>query len=170
MRGVRGSYFFVIDAFVASSIFIVTIVVVLNLSLSQHSSEQTFSYASDYMDFIATTELRDFNSLDVINLTAQGNITDVRATISEQVLIFHNTSRGILIPKLLNRTTDIIPANVEINFTLQEPNGTLVPLFQTDLTNVQRKTTHLAVAQVAYALINESNLYGPVVLKVEVWS
>lgn len=171
MRGARhGSYFFVIDAFVASSIFIITIVMVLNLALSPRPSAQSFSYASDYLAFISTTQLRDFDAPAVQNLSASGNISDLRATIAQQVLIFHNQSRDDLVYRLLNGTTNIIPANVAVNFTLREANGTYVGLYEKGLINVQNKPTHLAVAQVTYALINDSAMYGPVVLKVEVWS
>ena len=161
----RGSYFFVIDAFIAGIILIFTLVMIFSLFVAQRPTEQSFTYAHDYMMFLSTTEVRDYHDATVDALT----VADRKKTLAEQVLIFHNQSNDTAAAVILNATAQSLPDTVVINVNITTEGATM-SLYNRSLASASQKRTHLVAKNIAYAIINESQLYGPVVLQVEVWA
>ena len=88
----RGAYFFVIDVFVASAIVILALILIFNFFLRRPETEQPRLYADDYMDFLLTTEVREFQNTYKWNLTQNGTITNTHQSLFDQILEFHNNS------------------------------------------------------------------------------
>lgn len=170
----RGSYFFVLDAFIASAILVFTIVLVFSLFLSSRGTNQSFTYASDYLSFLSTTELRDYQSPVVDELVASGNITDTRKTIAQQLLTFYNESGGEPGSELhdawllLNESADLLPQDVAFNVSLHGSSWNYT-LYNRSVDGLYDGRTHLAVRSVEYAMINRASIFGPLILEVDVW-
>ncbi len=167
--GRRGSYFFVLDAFMASAILILTVALVYGLFLTPPSSQQSFAYASDYLLFLTTTQLRDYSSDVVKQMVASEEINDTQATIASQLLLFHNESRDDLAEKLLNDTATTLPAGLAIRVSVIDGTGGH-ELYGRGTAGAPWLPTHLASRSIEYATINDSAIYGPTVLLVEVWA
>lgn len=165
--GRRGSYFFVIDAFLGAAILIVTLIVMLNIYLQRSSPEQSFTYARDYLDFLTTTEVRDYHSPTIDLLIAQGNISNPSATIAEQLLYFHNTSRDDLVYVIINESIRILPGHVAVNVSVIDTGAEL--LYNRSTEGSEDRKVHQSVRGIEFVFINRSTLYGPVVLEVDVW-
>lgn len=165
----RGSYFFVLDAFVAVAILAFAITLIVSFFSSQRQTEQTFSYAQDYLSFLTSSHINDYQNPVISELLASGNISDPRVTIAEQILRFHNRSDDIDAWKILNATAGSIPENNGIKVMLHEAssgyNTTLYNRTSILITN----STHLVASGIVYTLINNT-LFGPFTLRVEVWS
>ena len=166
----RGSYFFVIDGFFASTIFLFCVLFLFAFVVSTHSSAQPASYASDYLLFLATTQVRDVQTAGIVSLIADGNITQTRITLMSQLLLFHNQSKPAAAMRLLNATITKIPSDVGINVTISPFAGSAVSLFNRTVAGMDRKQTHLVVKSVEYAVLGDSELIGPSVVTVEVWA
>lgn len=170
--GKRGSYFFVLDAFIASAIFVLTIILVFSLFVAPARTEQSFATASDYLTFLSTTEIRDFHSVNMTKMRADGEITDSRLTIAQQLVLFHNaTPVGdpcLLCQKLVNITAGSLPNNVAVNLSIHTSSEN-ESFYSYNVTDVSTLKTHIVTKSIEYALINDSILVGPVALVMEVW-
>jgi len=166
--GRKGSYFFVIDAFVAAAILAITVIVVLNFFVGQRAPAQSFAYARDYLGFLSSTQVRDFHNEVVRQQIADGNITDPRNTIATQLLLYHNESKDDLAWQLLNATVTSLPADLAVNVSIDDGGAGFVLYNRTD-NMLEYRRTHLAVRSIEYTIINQT-IYGPYVLLVEVWA
>jgi len=163
----RGSYFFVIDAFIAGAILFLTLVVIFNFFVGPRQTEQSFTYAHDYLAFLTSTQVRDYHDLTIDALS----ISDRRKSLAEQVLIFHNASNDTAAAVILAAAAQSLPPTVLINVSVQEQAGSQsAVLYSRGLSETGQKRTHLVAKSVEYAIINQSGLYGPVVMQTEVWS
>lgn len=84
----KGSYFFVIDAFIAGTIIIAAIVIIFSRFFSQSPTTPAFYTAEDFFLLIETTSLRDFDSSLVRDWVANGTINDSSLAILDQMALF----------------------------------------------------------------------------------
>ncbi len=169
--GKRGAYFFVIDAFIAAAILSFTLVLIFNLFIEQPSSEQSFTYAHDYINFLSTTEVRDFRHAVIDELISEGQITEVRHTLAEQVIIFFNQTEILNATNLLAAAAESLPATLDINVSLKKSgSATQTVIFEQEGSSELIPQLHLAARSVEYALINQTDIIGPYVIQVEVWT
>ncbi|MBR9692573.1 hypothetical protein GOV07_01435 [Candidatus Woesearchaeota archaeon] len=173
----RGAYFFVIDAFLAASILSFTLVLLFTLFIDEPNIEQGFVYAHDYLNFLTTTEIRDFRHDDINDLITKGHITNTRLTLSEQVLIFYE-EMGVLpgreynITMLLAAAAESLPPTIAINVSLREKPDQVwkTLLFDQPPHTDTIRMTHLTARSVEYAVKNQDQLVGPYILEVDIWS
>ncbi len=166
--GRRGSYFFLIDAFIASSILLFTILLIYGLFTAEHPSTQSAAFANDLLQFLTATQLRDFRAPEVVAMIRDGNITDPRNTVATQLLLFVNQSKRDKAWLLLNTSHAGLPPSLAVNVSLRDGTESIL-LYNRSIERVSEAKTHLVTSGIAYALVNRS-IYGPHVLTVEVWS
>jgi hypothetical protein len=168
----KGSYFFVLDAFIGGVIFVLTLVLVFSLFVGPTRTEQSFATASDYLTFLSTTEIRDFHHINVTKMREEGNITDPTITIAQQLVVFHNQTpiaeTCTLCQQLVNTTIGSIPKTTAVNISISTPseNESFYTYAEGD---VSKMGTHIVTKSIEYALINETVLLGPVAIIMEVW-
>lgn len=171
MRGGRGSYFFVIDAFIAAALLVFTILLVFALYLYNQPSEQTFLYASDLTTFLTTTQVRDFRTAEVESLIAAGEVTNTRNTLASQVLLFHNQSKDDFATDIVNASVASIPSQLPVNVSLKNPaTGAVFPIYSRLIGGTEARETHLVTRSVEYVMVSDTEIYGPMILQIEVWS
>ncbi len=169
----QGAYFFVIDAFFAAAILILTLILVFHFFIGSAPKGQTFTYAHDFLTFLTQTEVRDFHDSVVHDMIIAGYIHNSRQTIAQEVILdyFLNTPEALANASLLlNRSATSLPQTLQINVTIFDPaTGTLQTLYSQNPL-FKEKRLHLVARSIEYTLDGLDEIVGPYVLKVEVWS
>lgn len=176
----RGSYFFVIDAFFAAAILTFTVVLIFSLFVVQPRTGQSYSYAQDYLTFLTGTGMRDFRHAAIIEIMNDPTLrpyVDSRRSLSEQVLVFYNRSaEGNPTLKggyeaILEAAAENLPETLTLNVWLRDPEKeTSVKLYGREAGSVSETKTRLNARALEYVMLNETDIYGPLVLQVEVLS
>lgn len=175
----RGSFFFVLDAFIAASILIFTLVLIFSFYAESRRTQQSVTYAQDYLAFLMTTQVNDYRVPSIMTMISSGAITNPRVTLAEQLLIFNaNDDDGDdeYAETLLELAAMSIPSTVDISVTLLPLNsgeGTERPppiYARSSSSDSSARQTHLSAKSLAYAVGQENELYGPFILEVETWS
>lgn len=165
--GRRGSYFFVIDAFIGAAILIFTLLLLFSIYLNREGPEQSFTFASDYLRFVGTTEARDYDDAYVQQLIDDGDIVDARATLVDQMLRFHRLGEDAKAREIAKRTSEVVPVTLAINLSIQDDVGNHT-VYNRSITVVEARPTHQVARSLEFAIVDGS-LYGPVTLQMEVW-
>ena len=85
----RGAYFFVIDALIAASIIILSLIIIFTSHAIIPEAGPTLRMVEDYTDFLINTRVREFQGVYVQSLVDDGNITDQDNTLLEQLTEFY---------------------------------------------------------------------------------
>jgi hypothetical protein len=125
----RASYFFVIDVFIGSAILVLTLIIIFSSRVNSPPPDASYRMAEDFMEFLSTTEFRDFGSPYKLNLTRGGYINDstqslLQVIASLQYYQYRNDSH-VLWSQILTR--DIVNGVVPPQYGVQVlVNGTEV--------------------------------------------
>jgi len=167
----RGAYFFVIDAFIAAAILGVTLVLIFNLFIGQTDSEQTFTYAHDFITFLAETEARDYRQATIANMVVQGYIEDPRKTLAEQIILAFADGNLANATAILNASAESLPPTLRMNVSiLDSVTRAQTLLYSQAPVLAHEERLHLTARTLEYALTPENNIIGPYIIQVEVWS
>ncbi len=170
-RDRRAAYFFVIDAFIAAAILSVTLVLIFNLFVGQTDSGQTFTYAHDFITFLAETEVRDYRHPTIANMVVKGDIEDPRKTLAEQVILDFAADNIANASVILNASAESLPATLRINVSILDPETKVRTQLYSQAPRVAREERlHLTARTLEYSLTPENQIIGPYILQVEVWS
>ena len=161
----RGVYFFGLDAIIASIIILLAVYFILSMRAQSPESAQSYAQAEDFMDFIMQTQVRDFSGNYTQGLVEDGNITNTRRTLFEQVAEFH-----------LHNRTDINFRFVEeiVNGSLLSHSGVLYtydddPVYNRSYDIRAIAEIVLSSKKISFLRINASTVYGPHVVEVQAW-
>ncbi len=171
-RSRRGSYFFVIDAFMAAAILSFTLMLVFNFFAQQRQAEQSLTYAQDYLTFLTSTAVRDYRDPVVTDLMNGNPVTNPRATLAEQVLLYNYSGQNDNATRLLEAVAKSIPLSMGINVSVEEmsPPSSFSLYSRAISGGRSAATSHLVAKSLVYALVDQSTIYGPFVMVVEVSS
>lgn len=161
----RGAYFFVLDAVISSIIILVTVYFILSIRTKSPETAQSYTQGEDFMDFMMQTQVRDFSGNYTKSLIENGNITNTRRTLFEQMAEFH----------FYNQTAINWGFMEEIsNSSLLSQQGVNVWFEQDMIYN--RSADRLAKANIvlsskkmSFLRINETYVDGPHMVEVWVW-
>lgn len=167
----RGAYFFVIDALIAASIIFMSLMLIFNTHVSSPESNPALRMVEDYTDFLVGTKIRELQAPYVQDLIDDGNITHLDNTILEQLTEFYyinesgaRDTTNIMWAFVRNISQGIISEqrsfSVFVNQTIvyEEINS---PLQQSRLVVNSKK--------ISYKRINETYIYGPIMVEVKLW-
>ncbi|HLD04751.1 MAG TPA: hypothetical protein VJG90_03445 [Candidatus Nanoarchaeia archaeon] len=161
----RGTYFFVLDAVISSIIILVTVYFILSLRTKGPESLQSYTQAEDFMDFMMQTEVRDFNGNYTKRLVEEGNITDTRRTLFQQMAEFH----------FYNKT------NISWQFMEEVSNSSLLGqqgmmmwfdedmMFNRSSDRYSKANLILSSKKMSFLRINQTYVEGPNLMEVWVW-
>ncbi|HJX06373.1 MAG TPA: hypothetical protein VJ461_06710 [Candidatus Nanoarchaeia archaeon] len=167
----RGAYFFVIDAMIASTIIIMSLIIIFSSHTTRTESNPTVRMLGEYLSFISTTKVRNFQGSYVQNLTNDGNITNRDNTLLGQLTEFYYYNQTGF------KNTSIIMANF-----LQEINKGAIPdyrslafyindtlIYQSQFITPDEAGLGLNMKKISFKRINDTYIYGPVIVEVRVW-
>ncbi len=165
----RGAYFFVIDALIAASIITMSLIIIFTSHNLRPDTNPTLRLVEDYSDFLITTKVREFQGAYVQSLIDNGNITDRDNSLLQQLteFYFYNKTRNNT-QIMWNFTEEIshglVPQQRSVMLLI---NDTLIYTRQLTLPN--QSNLMLSTKKLSFKKINDSYIYGPVVVEVMIW-
>lgn len=105
----KRGFFYVVDAFVAVSILIVTLLLLYNTSLNKPAETQTSTLSFDFMELLSKTLIAESSSDYIKELREEGVIKHTRLTLLEQAVAFYDLDNNLAIEFLNGTFQDIIP-------------------------------------------------------------
>jgi hypothetical protein len=166
----RGAYFFVIDAFVGASIIFLSLIIIFTSYSIIPETSPTLRAMADYTGFLMNTKIRQFQGDYVEQLINDSNITDRDNTLLDQLTEFYyrnQTGENTLV-MMANFTKEVSKGIVP------EQRGLAVYLNNSLIYNstpklMQQSNLVLSSQKLTFKRINETYIYGPIILEVRIW-
>nr|MCK4930400.1 hypothetical protein [Nanoarchaeota archaeon] len=166
----RGAYFFVIDSLIAGSIIFLSLIIIFTTHSLRPEAGPTLRIVGDYTNFLINVKVREFQGDYVQSLVDDGNITDLDNTLLEQLTEFYYYNES-------GKDTTTIMANF-----IKEVSQGIIPeqrsfavymnktrIYNKTNTPLQEAGLVLNSKKISFKRINETYIYGPVILEVKVW-
>jgi len=171
----RGAYFFVIDAFIAVSIIITVVIIIFSAQSSSPESKPTLLLLQDFMASISGTEIRELQGAYTQGLVDDGNITDLDNTVLEQIIEFYyinqSTGRNMsgIISGFINETSSsIIPESRSFIMRMYNDSFSVV-LYNRSRYPADNSNLMLGLSKIGFKRINQTAIYGPMMIEVKIW-
>ena len=160
----RGSYFFVIDAFVAAIIISGTIVVLLNEFVVRPSEKESFYTAEDVLVLLESTQVRDFGPEIVRDWVANGTIPDGTVSVLQQMALFNSTGNRSYALALANFSLEGVPPQVSARIMI---GGEVYA--ERMLADDQDADVFFTSNRIVVLRESKTRLFPPVVIEVQTW-
>ncbi len=162
----KGSYFYVIDAFVAGIIILAGVAVLFQSYIDDPLTTSAFFTAEDFFSVLEDTEVRNMDSDLIKNWTRNGTINDSTRTLLEQLTFFNATDRDFVLGQFCQEVVEDLPPNVagsiliDSNVLATTPN----PL-------VEKNDSYVFFSSKRIVMIRNSpwEVYDPVLVEVQTW-
>ncbi|MDD9953820.1 MAG: hypothetical protein OXR66_05790 [Candidatus Woesearchaeota archaeon] len=160
----RGSYFFVIDAFIAGLIILGIVVVIFADFFTAPVTTQAYYTAEDFLAFLDSTAVRDYDAAVLRSWTQNGVINDSTRSLLKQLVYFNLTDQGDNAITLANLSTAGVPENIQLAIFVNDvryynssPSSNDAHIFFSSkrIVLLQNEETH--------------ELFTPVIVEVQTW-
>jgi hypothetical protein len=160
----RGSYFFALDAFIASLIIVAAIALVFTRFLSAQGATQAFYTAEDVLLVLETTNVRDLDSQLVRNWSLNGTINDTSLPVLEQLALFNATGMNAQALSLANLSIASVPEHVNVELSLAGQT-------YAQRVGVPKRDASVLFSSKRIVLVRKfpSDAYDPVLVEVQTW-
>lgn len=91
----RKGYFFILDAFIAATIIAVSLVAIMQSDVAIDQRTKDYGQVDEIAQFLLNTRLEDLDNQYVKTLIANGNITNPRNTVIEQIDLFYYKAKYV---------------------------------------------------------------------------
>jgi hypothetical protein len=181
----KKGYFFVIDAFIGSTIIFLSLLLILNSDVKASKMQYDYGMSEDYSTFIMNTKIQDLNNPYAKNLTDDGVIVNTQNTIIEQIDTFYYNAYYVCLPanqscitrnlnysaRLMQNLTDsLISAKYGFSMTLidtsQARNQTIYSR-NTDSFNSSKLV--ISSKKITFVQINSTTMFGPNIMVIKIW-
>ena len=105
----KRGFFFTIDAFVATAILLITLLLMYNTTLNTPVEIQTSTLSSDFMEVLSKTLVSESSNEYVLDLREQGAIKHTQLSLLEQAVAFYATDPSLAISFLDGVFKDLLP-------------------------------------------------------------
>lgn len=168
MKQKKGS-FFLVDAFIGLSVLVLAVVIINNFSVQEPTTRQGYSTLQDYLDFLHSTEVRDYNNGYMEKSIREGYVTNLDDTLFVQIARFHSMQGPTFngdenATKLVENTRKILPARYKLNYII---GGTR--LTSDDLSTQDDASVLLVSKKIAFFIQEDGTMYGPETVEVTIW-
>lgn len=171
----RKGFFFTVDVFIALSFLVIGFLFVYSAYLSAPPSTQTIFYSNDLISFFTNTKISELDNAEIFMMwcdTCEGaahNISSPDNTILEQILEFAYLNKTGLAEVLANISRGIIRSqySYRMSINLEDKNWVMADNHRIDM-NISKLT--LTSKDISYILINYSEVVGPFITRIEVWT
>ncbi|HIG98568.1 TPA: hypothetical protein HA231_04055 [Candidatus Woesearchaeota archaeon] len=162
----RKAQYLTIDAFIAAMIVATTLVIVLAERASQPYTTQSELLSKGVSESLAQAKLIDLNNPLIVNLSLEGNITNLDNTVLQQATEFYLTQRKSQAFRMLQNVTQrLIDQKYSFRIII---NGDLI--YNRTLTSENTSVAVVSSRKIIFGVINKTALaYGPVIAEVTVW-
>lgn len=169
----RGAYFFVLDALLAASIIFISLIIIFTTHNTQPESNPSLRMVEEYTEYLTNTKIRGFQGDYVQRLENDGNITNIDNTLLEQLIEFYylnesgkrNTTQ--IMANYTNETSKgVIPDQRYFALYL---NTTLIYNRTNPSFTINESRLVLTSQKISFKRINQTYIYGPIILEVKIW-
>lgn len=160
----KGSYFFVIDAFIAGIIILSGVAVLFAQFLETPVKSTAFFSAEDFFAVLESTEIRNYDDAKVNNWTLNGTINDSRVSLLYQFALFNVTGRNYEGKELADIVVRSLPSNVGAEMIIADTTyGAKM--------NESKNESPIFFSAKRILLVRNvpSEIYPPVVIEVQTW-
>lgn len=182
-RNNKKGYFFVIDAFIGSTIIFVSLMMILNSNIKGSQLQFDYSMAEDYSTFIMNTKIQDLNNPAIANLSAEGLITNKQNTVMEQIDTFYydayyvctdstcaNESLNYSTRLLENLTDSLISSKYGFSLVLKDTaTGRNQTIYERSVDRLNTSQLVIASEKITFIQINSTKMFGPNIVDIKVW-
>jgi hypothetical protein len=170
----RRGYFFVIDSLIGCAIISLSLIIILNSDVNDARVIRDYTLVDQYTGFLSTTKIEELNNQYVLELIADGNITDVKRTVLEQIGEFHYNDNLASARNLsANLTDSIIPRKYGYSITILQdfPNKDIVLYQRPSILgrNVSDAQFVLSSKRINFLMNDSATLYGPTIYEMKIW-
>ena len=165
----KKAYFFTMDAFIATSIIVIGISLILFSRANKPYEMQTAFLSQDVIDTASSIKVYEVSDSEYVNgLIINGNITNTQNTVLEQLGEFcyrgMNNTAGNFTEKVFLK---IIPQ--EYNFQLLIKEGNKILFNYTKGRNMDKSRVLISSKNIIFGQINDSTMWGPYMSEVRTW-
>ena len=111
----RGSYFFVIDATIATIVIVGTLLALYGSRPFIPTATPAFAAADDYLGYLTNSEVGAFDDPQVRAWVEQGVIADARTPIIRQLALFNASGRGDDVRTLAGLTLGAVSPQIGVD-------------------------------------------------------
>ena len=169
LRMHKKAYFFTLDAFIATSVIVIGIVLINLAHTNKPYEMQTAFLSQDVINAASSIRIYELSDNEYVNnLRAEGNITNPTNTVLEQVGEFcyrgMNNTAGNFTEKVFLKT---IPQ--EYNFQLLIKEGNNILFNYTKGRNMEKSRVLISSKNIIFGQINDATMWGPYMSEVRTW-
>ncbi|MGV8150188.1 MAG: hypothetical protein ACP5NV_00495 [Candidatus Woesearchaeota archaeon] len=177
----RKGYFFILDAFIAATILVVSLVFIFNSDVAISQRSRDYSQAETVANFLLDTKLEDLDNQYVENLIINGTISNPRNTIVQQLDIFYYNANYLCIDDecrdkytilsenlFKNITSPIVSNKYGYSYTIRESSNNLT-VYADSIASYNSSNFRLVTKRISYSLINETTIFAPHIVELALW-
>ena len=162
----KKAQYMTLDAFIASMIVAITLVIVLTARSSQPYTAQSELISKGFSESLSQARLGELNNAYVTNSTRAGNITNLDNTVLQQAVEFYFTARKDQSFELLkNVTQGLITPRFSFKILI---NNEMI--YNRTLSNENASSVLVTSKKIVFGVVNRTAMvYGPTITEVVVW-
>ncbi|MBI2580733.1 hypothetical protein HYV85_02895 [Candidatus Woesearchaeota archaeon] len=168
IRAVRDNkaQYLTIDAFIASMIVAVALVIVLAAKSAQPYTTQSELVSRGFTESLSSLKLSELNNPLVINMAKNGTINNLDNTVLQQASEFYFTVRRHYAFELVkNVTYRLIPPQYSFKLLI---NNDLI--YEKAVSNENTSAVLVSSKKLVFGVVNRTALvYGPTIAEIRVW-
>lgn len=179
----KRGYFFILDAFIAATIIVVSLVAIMNSDVAVEQRSKDYTQADAIVQFLLDTKIEDLDNSYVKSLIANGNITNTRNTLMEQIDLFYYkanysclSSDAACQAKNYNLSTTLI-RNISETIISQKYGYSYVIMDGVRNYTVYNRSPEtrnnsdfrVVTKRISYAKLNQTALFRPHIVEFSIW-
>jgi hypothetical protein len=162
--GRKGSYFFVIDACIATIVIVGTLLVLYGSHTYKPSATQSFAAADNFLGYLASTEIGSFDDPQVRSWFTQGLLNDTHAPLLRQLAALNVSARNSEARTLANLTLGAVPPQIGVDLRIAGQS------YASRGTDTQSAAAVTVVAKrIVVVRTGAASAAQPVVIEVRTW-
>ena len=172
----KKGYYFIIDAFIGSTIIFLSLMIILNQGVRPTKIQYNYEMAEEYSSFIFTTKIVDVqNNPYVESLIISKYINDTSLTIMDQVNFFYyqNNTADLKRAELMieNLSSTLIPEKYSYVYNIIDParNPTVTLISNRTTVDITDARVVIASKKITFLQINSTTMFGPATTEIKIW-
>ncbi|MFH1650134.1 MAG: hypothetical protein ABIA93_06295 [Candidatus Woesearchaeota archaeon] len=159
----KGSYFFVLDVFLAGAIVLTTLILIQTSQITAPEERTVTRSSEQFMDYLMSTDLRDSQN-QFVQEHLIGENASLQTTLYEEILKLYFKHDPLLTPLLANLTEDAIQPSQGIMILI---NNTIK--YNRSISTMNDSEVLVSTQKIGYYRENMTSFHGPTILEVRMW-
>jgi len=169
----KKGYYFIIDAFIGSTIIFLSLMIILNEGVRPTKIQYNYEMVEEYSSFILNTKIEEVNNPYFTMLIDDKRINDTSLTIMDQIDLFYfsgnpgdlQRARGMI----QNLTEQLIPGKYGFSYNIIDQSTTTNIYNRTIDTDIKDAKLIIASKKITFLQINSTTMFGPAMTEIKVW-